>query len=120
MKIESPTRTLLALAAVALLAAPALAQEDDVRKELEELRKGQQELQRQIELEKEIEALKQGQQAIQKELAEIKRLIQTRPAAAAPARRGPDVAGKTFDLRANLVKGEQTAKLTLVEFTDYQ
>jgi hypothetical protein len=119
MKIKSPMRRLVALAAVALLAAPALAQ-DDVRKELEELKKGQQELQRQIELEKEIEALRKGQEAIQKELAEIKRLIQTRPAAAPARRAGPDVAGKTFDLRANLVKGEQTAKLTLVEFTDYQ
>jgi hypothetical protein len=65
----------------------------------------------------EIEALKKGQEAIQKDLAEIKKLIQARPAAA-PARRGPDVAGKVFDLGANLVKGEQTAKLTLVEFTD--
>ena len=70
-------------------------------------------------IEGEIEALKKGQEAIQKELAEIKKLIQARPAA--PARpAGPDVAGKVFDLGANLVKGEQTAKLTLVEFTDYQ
>ena len=67
----------------------------------------------------EIESLKKGQEAIQKDLAEIKKLIQAQPAAAArPA--GPDVAGKVFDLGANLVKGEQTAKLTLVEFTDYQ
>jgi hypothetical protein len=120
MKIRTPMRGLVALAAVALMATPALAQDDDVRKELEALKQGQQDLQRQIELEKEIEALKKGQEAIQKELAEIKRLIQTRPAAAPARRAGPDVAGKTFDLRANPVKGEQTAKLTLVEFTDYQ
>ena len=70
-------------------------------------------------LESEIESLRKGQEAIQKDLAEIKKLIQARPAAA-PARRGPDVAGKVFDLGENVVKGERTAKLTLVEFTDYQ
>ncbi|MDH3255439.1 MAG: hypothetical protein OEM62_10635 [Acidobacteriota bacterium] len=70
-------------------------------------------------IEGEIEALKKGQEAIQKELADIKKLIQARPAA--PARpAGPNVAGKVFDIGANPVKGEQTAKLTLVEFTDYQ
>jgi protein-disulfide isomerase len=66
-----------------------------------------------------IEELKKGQEQIRKELAEIKKLIQARPAA--PARpAGPDVAGKVFDLGANPIKGPATAKLTLVEFTDYQ
>ena len=70
------------------------------------------------EMQRDIEALKQGQQEIQKQLAEIKKLLQARPAAAAP--RGPNVAGKIFNLGDNPVKGEQTARLTLVEFTDYQ
>lgn len=69
------------------------------------------------ELSKEIEALKEGQQQIRKELAEIKRLLSTQRQARPP---GPNVKDKVFDLGANPVKGEQTAKLTLVEFTDYQ
>ena len=69
------------------------------------------------ELRRELEALKQGQQQIRNELAELKKLLQQK---AAPAPSGPDVAGKVFDLGANPVKGEPSAKLTLVEFTDYQ
>lgn len=65
----------------------------------------------------EIEALKQGQQAIQKDLQEIKKLLQVRRPQRPPA---PDVSGMVFDLRDNPVKGEQTAMLTLIEFTDYQ
>ena len=71
------------------------------------------------ELRQEIEALKKGQQEIQKELQEIKKLIQARPAAPPPPS-GPNVKGKVFNLGANPVKGERSAKLTLVEFTDYQ
>ena len=70
------------------------------------------------ELKQEIEALKQGQQQIRKELSEIKTLLQRRPAAAAPS--GPNVSGKIFDLGNKPVKGEPTAKLTLIEFLDYQ
>ena len=68
-------------------------------------------------LKKEIEALKEGQQQIRKELAEIKQLLRGQRKAPAP---GPNVKDKIFDIGANPVKGEQTAKLTLVEFTDYQ
>ncbi len=68
-------------------------------------------------LQQEIETIKKGQQAIQKELQELKQLLQarrpTRPAA-------PDVQNTVFNLRDNPVKGEQTARLTLIEFTDYQ
>ncbi len=70
------------------------------------------------ELKQEIEALKQGQQQIRKELSEIKTLLQKRPTAAAPS--GPNVSGKIFDLGDKPVKGEPTAKLTLIEFLDYQ
>jgi len=66
-----------------------------------------------------IEELKKGQEQIRQDLQEIKKLIQARPAAAA-APAGPNVAGKTFDLGDNPVKGASSAKLTLVEFTDYQ
>lgn len=70
-------------------------------------------------LRRDIEELKRGQQHIQQQLQEIRKLIAARPAA--PARpAGPDVAGKEFDLGDNAVEGELSARLTLVEFTDYQ
>ena len=68
-------------------------------------------------LAKEIEALKQGQQQIRKDLADIKKLLQQQKSAA-PS--GPNVEGKVFDIGANPVKGPPTAKLTLIEFLDYQ
>lgn len=68
-------------------------------------------------LKKEIEALKQGQQEILKQLEEIKKLVQARPAAA-PS--GPNVKDVVFTLGNNPIRGSATAKLTLVEFTDYQ
>ena len=70
------------------------------------------------ELRQEIEALKQGQQQIRKELQEIKRLLQQQKSA--PPRSGPNVRNKVFDIGANPVKGMPTAKLTLIEFLDYQ
>jgi hypothetical protein len=67
-------------------------------------------------LSKEIEALKAGQQAIQRDLQEIKTLLRSRPAGGPPAApQNPiiSVDGAHF-------KGEKTAKLTLVEFSDFQ
>lgn len=69
-------------------------------------------------MQKEIESLKEGQAQIRKDLAEIKRLVQQRPRSAPPA--GPNVRNKVFDIGANPVKGLPTAKLTLIEFLDYQ
>ncbi|HEX5042884.1 MAG TPA: hypothetical protein VFV75_08250 [Candidatus Polarisedimenticolaceae bacterium] len=69
-------------------------------------------------LRKEIDGLKQGQQEILKQLEEIKKLMAARQAPPAPA--GPNVKDIVFDLGANPTKGSATAKLTLVEFTDYQ
>ena len=73
-------------------------------------------------LKKDVEALKRGQADIQKQLQEIQRLLQTRAAAPAPRPRpsAPDVAGVEFRLGDRPTKGESTAPLTLVEFTDYQ
>ncbi len=67
-------------------------------------------------LKEEIEALKEGQKAIQKELQEIKSLLRARqaPAPAPPPRE------IVLDLAGSPFKGDETAKLTLVEFTDYQ
>jgi protein-disulfide isomerase len=68
-------------------------------------------------LKKEMEVLKEGQQAIQKELQEIKKLLAARPAAGG----GPD---KALDAVLNVAgepfKGKKDAKLTLVEFSEYQ
>ncbi len=67
-------------------------------------------------LKEEIEALREGQKAIQKELQEIKSLLRERqdPAPAPPPREF------VLDLGGSPFKGDENAKLTLVEFTDYQ
>lgn len=99
MRRTSCVRAVQVILLAGLLAAPGRAQDQDLREE--------------------IEALKAGQQQIQKQLEELKKLVQARPAAAA-APSGPNVAGKIFDLGDNPTKGPDTAKVTLVEFTDYQ
>ncbi len=67
-------------------------------------------------LKEEIEALKEGQKAIQKELQEIKSLLKARqaPAPAPPPREF------VLDFGGSPFKGVENAKLTLVEFSDYQ
>lgn len=66
-------------------------------------------------LKKDIEALKEGQAAIQKDLQEIKTLLKSRPAGPAPPPQNV-----VLDLGKNPFKGENKAKLTLIEFSDYQ
>jgi len=99
----TPIRLLAAVAVVALIA-PTVARAQDPDADLR----------------REIEQLKQGQQQINQQLEEIKKLLTERPAPAAAAPAGPSVAGKVFALGANPVRGASTARLTLVEFTDYQ
>lgn len=65
------------------------------------------------ELKKEIEALKESLKAIQRDLQDIKTMLQSRQAAPPPQ-------NVLLDLANNPFKGERTAKLTLVEFSDYQ
>jgi len=86
------------------------------------------------ELRRDIEGLKMGQLAIQKDLAEIKNLLLqkelqgikdmlARPAApsAAPGQAAPAAESQAIvSIEGGAVKGDQNAKLTLVEFTDYQ
>ena len=71
-------------------------------------------------LKKQIEALKRGQIEIQKDLDEIKQLLRTNNAAARRVPAQPSVRNKVFELGLNPVKGSPNAKLTLIEFTDYQ
>jgi len=71
-------------------------------------------------MQKEIDALKQGQNEIKQQLAEIKRLLQTQQRPQPPARKGPEVEGHVFDISKAQTKGDKSASLTLIEFTDYQ
>jgi hypothetical protein len=64
---------------------------------------------------KEIEALREGQAAIQKELQEIKGLLRARPAAA-PA----EPQNVVLSVEGAPFKGEKSAKVTLIDFSDYQ
>ncbi|MBP1597601.1 MAG: hypothetical protein H6Q05_2978 [Acidobacteria bacterium] len=65
------------------------------------------------ELKKQIEALGQSVKAMQKDLQEIKALLQSRVPAAPPQ-------NIVLDLVGHPVRGQDAAKLTLVEFSDYQ
>jgi hypothetical protein len=95
-----------ALAAVAVLGTvrPGVTQSDDPKA-----------------LGKEIENLKAGQQKMQKDLDEIKNLLRARPAAppAAPGEPDPSSIVLNMDPKAYF-KGSKTAKLVMVDFTDYQ
>ncbi len=64
-------------------------------------------------LKKDIETLKEGQKAIQKDMQEIKALLQKGQPAPPPQ-------NVVLELGKSPFKGERTAKLTLVEFSDYQ
>ncbi len=63
----------------------------------------------------EIQALKKGQEEIRKQLQEILQFLQARQGAPAP-----DVRKVAFDLGDHPIKGNSNARLTLVEFSDYQ
>jgi protein-disulfide isomerase len=65
------------------------------------------------EMKKEIETLGQSVKLMQKDLQEIKALLQSRVASTPPQNVVLDLGNRPF-------RGENTAKLTLVEFSDYQ
>ncbi len=90
------------LAVTSLLASAASAQQEE-----------------EADLRRQIEELKKGQDEIRKELADIKKLLQASAArAAAPA--APNVRNLVLDVGSNPFRGETATRLTLVEFTDYQ
>lgn len=68
----------------------------------------------QQDIRREIRELKQGQEAIQKELQEIKKLLLAKEGAARPARpENINIAGRPF-------RGNQNAHVVFIEFSDYQ
>jgi protein-disulfide isomerase len=65
---------------------------------------------------REVEAIKESQTAIQKDLQEIKSLLRAKPAAQ-PAAQPLDI---VLNVEGEPFKGDKTAKVVLVEFSDYQ
>jgi protein-disulfide isomerase len=65
----------------------------------------------------EIKSLKKGQQSIQKELQDIKKSMKARPA---QAKRQEQFKEAVIDITGDPFKGEKTAKVTILEFSDYQ
>ncbi len=64
-------------------------------------------------LREEITSLREGQNAIQKELQEIKALLAPKPAL-------PPFKEVVLNIEGNPFKGNKEAKLTLIEFFDFQ
>jgi protein-disulfide isomerase len=69
-------------------------------------------------LEEDMQELKKGQAEILKQIQALRQQVARPAQAARPA--VPNVQGKVVDLTNHPVKGASTAKLTLVEFSDYQ
>lgn len=67
-------------------------------------------------LRKDIDALKEGQAALLRELQQIKSLLSASP----PAPRAGPAPEAVLTVRGGTSKGSKDAKVTLVEFTDYQ
>jgi len=86
--------------ALLLLAAPLLSQSSG---ELEALKK-------------DVQSIKEGQQAIQKDLQEIKKLLTARQQAPGVV----DPTNMILDVTGAPSKGDQNAKYTIVEFSEYQ
>ncbi len=76
---------------------------------------GQAQSQSNDDIKKDIQSLKEGQQAIQKDLQEIKKLLAARPAAAAE-----QALNAVISVEGEPSKGDKNAKLTLVEFSEFQ
>jgi type II secretory pathway pseudopilin PulG len=68
-------------------------------------------------LRKTVDALRESQQRIERELAEIKALLIRARQAGAPDDNPKNV---VLSIDGDPFKGERTAKLVLVDFTDYQ
>jgi len=119
MKRTLPAWVLAGLLACLSWAPPTGAEETgaDLRAQIEALKQNQEQMKQQMQIYQDIQALKQGQQEIQKQLQAIEKLVRTRPEGGPAA---PNVKDVVVDLGDNLTKGSPSAKLALLEFTDYQ
>ncbi len=72
-------------------------------------------------MQKDIEALKEGQKRIQRELETIKTLLRQRQAPRARGRRPPQpFQPVVLSIGDDPYKGEKNAKVTILDFSDYQ
>jgi protein-disulfide isomerase len=67
-----------------------------------------------------IEQLKQGQRVIETQLQEIKRLLSANGANSAAGQRPNPALGATVSIAGRPFKGDTNARLTLIEFADYE
>jgi peptidoglycan hydrolase CwlO-like protein len=63
---------------------------------------------------KEIDALKEGQAGLKKDIQDLKKLVESRPAAPGEFKEA------IINIKGAPVMGDKNAKLVLMEFTDYQ
>ncbi len=80
-----------------------------LKKEVEALKKGQETAK------KELEALKKGQETAKKELREIKAVLQR-----VGAIRPPEPENVVVSVDDDPFRGKKTAKVTVIDFSDYQ
>ncbi len=71
-------------------------------------------------LKKEIESLKQGQAGLRQDLQEIKKLIQNIKQAPAGGGGGGEFKQAIINIKGAPIRGQKSAKLALLEYTDYQ
>lgn len=67
-------------------------------------------------LQKEIDTLKEGQAGLKKDIQDLKKLVDSKPAAA-PAR---EIKDAVVNIKGAPIKGDKNAKLVFIEFSDYQ
>jgi hypothetical protein len=65
---------------------------------------------------KEIDALKEGQAGLNKEIQDLKKLVESKPAAAP----GGEFKEAIINIKGAPIKGDKNAKLVFIEFSDYQ
>ena len=71
-------------------------------------------------LRREIEDLKKGQEAIQKDLQEIKRLLTNPSQAAAPRPAAAPALPATIDIAKEPIRGNERARIAVIEYSDYE
>ena len=69
-------------------------------------------------LQKEIQSIKEGQEGLKRDIQELKKLVQG--IKQAPAAPGGDFKEAIIDIKGAPIKGDKTAKLVMLEYSDYQ